>query len=199
MARSAKPKETEVVVEETQEPEVVIEAAEAIEDGALAEVEAAPKLPEPVYKLTIVDSVVEKIAARAVARIDGIVAMKGNLFSTIQEGLGGSVHTKGVTADLLDDSTAHIELDVILEYGKSAVEIFSQVRDMVVGDLQTMTGLTVTELDVNVVDVMTYEEYNARKKGDDKKSKDGNRANSANDDDLFPEERGRVTVVNTRD
>lgn len=195
MVRTAKPKETEVEVEEIIEPET---ALETVEEAPLAETETAPSAPEPVYKLTIVDSVVEKIAARAVARIDGIVAMKGNLFSTIQEGLGGSVHTKGVTADLLDDSTAHIELDVILEYGKSAVEIFSQVRDMVVGDLQTMTGLTVTELDVNVVDVMTYDEYNARKKGEDKKAKDGGRAQGS-DDDLFPEERGRVTVVNTRD
>lgn len=195
MARTAKPAETEVEIEEIPEPEVVIEA---VGENTLAEADATPPLPEPVYKLTIVDSVVEKIAARAVARIDGIVAMKGNLFSTIQEGLGGSVHTKGVTADLLDDSSAHIELDVILEYGKSAVEIFSQVRDIVVGDLQTMTGLTVTELDVNVVDVMTKEEYNARKKGDDKKAKDGNHTGQV-DDDLFPEEKGRVTVVKTKD
>lgn len=195
MVRASKTTETEAEIEEVQEPEVVIETTT---EGPLAEVETKPTLPEPVYKLTIVDSVVEKIAARAVARIDGIVAMKGNLFSTIQEGLGGSVHTKGVTADLLDDSSAHIELDVILEYGKSAVEIFSQVRDIVVGDLQTMTGLTVTELDVNVVDVMTKEEYNARKKGDDKKGKDGSRAGQT-DDDLFPEERGRVTVVNMKD
>ncbi|NGM18219.1 Asp23/Gls24 family envelope stress response protein [Eggerthellaceae bacterium zg-893] len=150
----------------TTEPDVT-----AIEPANVDAEVNAPEPLTPVYKLTIADNVVEKIAARAAARIDGIVAMKGNLFSTIQEGFGANTLTKGVSADLLDDNTARVELDVILEYGKSAVDVFDQVKDVVVGDLQSMTGLLVSELDVNVVDVMSREEY-GHKKGEDKKAKD---------------------------
>lgn len=119
---------------------------------------------EPIYKLTITENVVEKISAKVVQKVDGIVAMKGGLFSTIQEGLGGSSETKGVSADLLDEGNVSVDLDVILEYGKSAVEIFENIKGIVVEDVESMTGLHVSELVVNVVDVMSQEEYNKKRK-----------------------------------
>lgn len=117
---------------------------------------------QPVFKLTIAENVVEKISAKAVQQIDGIVAMKGGFLTTIQEGLGGNVATKGVSADLLSDNTVSVDLDIILEYGKSAVAVFDKVKGVVVKDLEDMTGLKVSELTVNVVDVMSQEEYDKK-------------------------------------
>lgn len=117
---------------------------------------------EPVYKLVIDENVVEKITSKAAQKIDGIIDMKGNLLSTIQEGLGGNDKTKGVDADVVDDHNAKVDLNVILEYGKSATDVFDQIKDVVGGDLKGMTGLTLVEMTVNVVDVMTPEEFNQK-------------------------------------
>ena len=122
------------------------------------------------YKLVIDENVVEKISSMAAQKIDGIIDMKGNVLSRIQEGLGGADKTKGVDADIVDDTNAKINLDVIMEYGKSAPEIFDDIKKVVGGDLKDMTGL-------NVVDVMTPEEY-AQKNGSN--SDDGQQDDSAN-------------------
>lgn len=128
---------------------------------------------EPVYKLNIDENVVEKISSLAAQKIDGIIDMKGNVLSRIQEGLGGADKTKGVDADIVDDSNAKVDLDVILEYGKSAPDVFEDIKKVVGGDLKDMTGLNVVEMTVNVVDVMTPEEY---------ASKNGNNNDGGQDD-----------------
>ena len=114
---------------------------------------------EPIYKLVIDENVVEKISSLAAQKIDGIIDMKGNVLSRIQEGLGGDDKTKGVSADIVDDAGAKLDLDVILEYGKSAPQVFDEIKKVVGGDLKDMTGLSVVEMTVNVVDGMTPEEY----------------------------------------
>lgn len=128
----------------------------------LSELDDTPA--EPVYKLVINENVVEKISSLAAQKIDGIIDMKGNVLSRIQEGLGGADKTKGVDADIVDDSNAKIDLDVIVEYGKSAPDVFDEIKKVVGEDLKNMTGLNVVEMTVNVVDVMTPEEY-AQKNG----------------------------------
>jgi uncharacterized alkaline shock family protein YloU len=131
---------------------------------------------EPVYKLVINENVVEKISSLAAQKIDGIIDMKGNVLSRIQEGLGNADKTKGVDADIVDDSNAKIDLDVILEYGKSAPDVFDEIKKVVGEDLKDMTGLNVVEMTVNVVDVMTPEEY-AQKNGNNN-SDDGQNGGS---------------------
>ena len=124
-----------------------------------------------VAQLVIDENVVEKISSMAAQKIDGIIDMKGNVLSRIQEGLGGADKTKGVDADIVDDTNAKINLDVIMEYGKSAPEIFDDIKKVVGGDLKDMTGLNVVEMTV------TPEEY-AQKNGSN--SDDGQQDDSAN-------------------
>lgn len=118
---------------------------------------------QPVYKLIIDDNVVEKISSLSVQKVDGIIDMKGSLLSSIQEGLGSSSRTKGVTADVLDEESTRIEFNVILEYGKSAPQAFEQIKSIIAKDLKDMTGLGIVEMTVNVVDVMTKEEYDQKR------------------------------------
>ena len=117
---------------------------------------------EPQYKLVIDEAVVEKVSSKAAQKIDGIIDMRGNVLSRIQEGLGGSDKTKGVDADVVDDQNAKVDLDIILEYGKSASDVFDQIKDVVSKDIKDMTGLNVVEMTVNVVDVMTQDEYDQK-------------------------------------
>lgn len=120
------------------------------------------KRDNPNYKLIIDDLVVEKIAAYAAQRIDGIIEMKGNLLSTVQETFGGQDRTKGVSADVHDDKKASIELSIILEYGKSATDVFNNIKRVINKAVKDMTGLDIDEMTVHVVDVITTEEYKAK-------------------------------------
>ena len=147
------------------------------QDASASSYQADSVPAEPQYKLVIDENVVEKISSMAAQKIDGIIDMKGKVLSRIQEGLGGADKTKGVDADIVDDTNAKINLDVIMEYGKSAPEIFDDIKKVVGGDLKDMTGLNVVEMTVNVVDVMTPEEY-AQKNGSN--SDDGQQDDSAN-------------------
>ncbi len=132
-------------------------------DNKTTDYSSADTVPaEPVYKLNINESVIEKISSKAAQKIDGIIDMRGNLLSRVQEGLGGSDKTKGVDADVVDDKNAKVELDIILEYGKSASDVFDQIKEVVGKDLKDMTGLNVVEMTVNVVDVMTQDEYDSK-------------------------------------
>lgn len=89
--------------------------------------------------------------------------MKGNLLTTIQEGLGGSNNTKGISADVVDEHSARIDLSIIMEYGKSATDVFEQFKEVIGKDLDDMTSLHITEMTVRVVDVMTQEEFDQRR------------------------------------
>lgn len=140
---------------ETIEPIEPIETPETIPAaGMAAEKTAASELSEPRYILSISENVVEKIASLAARKVDGIVDMKGNVFSLIQETFGANVKSKGVNANVSDNGEAHVELSIITEYGKSAVEIFEGLKEIINEDVAHMTGLRITRLVVNVVDVM---------------------------------------------
>ena len=110
---------TKPATSSTYNPYSDMDADKKKSDAATADSVSA----EPVYKLVIDENVVEKISSMAAQKIDGIIDMKGNVLSRIQEGLGGADKTKGVDADIVDDTNAKINLDVIMEYGKSAPEI----------------------------------------------------------------------------
>ncbi|WP_165062149.1 MULTISPECIES: Asp23/Gls24 family envelope stress response protein [unclassified Adlercreutzia] len=113
---------------------------------------------KPKYTLTIDEGVVEKISSLAAQNVDGIVDMKGSVFSMIQEGLGGNDDKKGADADISDGAVT-VELSIILEYGKSALEVFDNIKETVTDQVKEMTGLEVAELTVNVVDVVDKAEY----------------------------------------
>ena len=136
--------------------------------------DASSKSSEPQYKLTIDENVVEKISSLAAQKVDGIIDMKGNVLSRIQEGLGGNDRKKGVDADVVDENNAKVDLSIILEYGKSATDVFDQLKDVIAKDIKDMTGLNVIEMTVNVVDVMDQEEFNQKRgNNDDDNAQDG--------------------------
>ena len=75
---------TKPATSSTYNPYSDMDADKKKSDAATADSVSA----EPVYKLVIDENVVEKISSMAAQKIDGIIDMKGNVLSRIQEGLG---------------------------------------------------------------------------------------------------------------
>jgi uncharacterized alkaline shock family protein YloU len=110
-------------------------------------------------KTAIADSVVAKIAGLACREIDGVHEMGAGLSRTLgvlkdKLPVGGSQPSaaRGVHVEV-GERQAAIDLDVVVVYGASIVDVANAVRENVIGRVEAMTGLEVTEVNVTVDDV----------------------------------------------
>jgi len=109
-------------------------------------------------RTSISDSVVEKIAGIAAREVAGVHemgtgaarafgAIKGKLPTT-----GASSPAQGVKVEVGEEQAA-VDLDVVVEYGVSIPDLAGAVRNNVIQRVERMTGLEVTEVNINVGDV----------------------------------------------
>lgn len=102
----------------------------------------------------ISDEVVGVIAGLAAAEIKGIVGMSANLVGGITQILTGKKNlSKGVKVNV-GESSAEIDLYVVVEYGVKIPEVCSQVQENVKKTVETMTGLVVSGVNVHVQNVV---------------------------------------------
>lgn len=141
---------------------------EEINDGRELEYEES--------KLIIEDKVVAKIARIAINGVDGILEMKGNIADSIGSFFSGREEqsTAGVSVEV-GEKEAKINLDVIIEYGKNATRIFNDIKKAVTNNVKEMTGLDVVTINVDVVDVMTKQEYEKKNRESNKEREEQNR------------------------
>lgn len=133
-------------------------------------IEKDEEIEQEVSKLTFADKVVAKISKIAVNRIDGILDMKGNFFDSVSSVFQSSNEQDTIGVDVeVGQKEAKVNMQIILEYGKSAPKIFEQIKRVVRDNMKEMTGLDVVTVNVDVVDVMTREEYREKNSDDDEK------------------------------
>ena len=116
-------------------------------------------------KLSFEDEVIKKIAGIAVDEIEGILSMSGGFIDGVSERLGRSNVTKGITAEVGEKQVA-LNLNVILEYGRSAPGVFADTVKKIQSVMKEMTGLDVIEINMHVQDVMTLTEFTNPKNED---------------------------------
>jgi uncharacterized alkaline shock family protein YloU len=115
-------------------------------------------------RTAIADSVVAKVAGIAARDISGVHAMGTGgtrAVGAIRERLPGTGSTpaaaQGVSVEV-GERQAAIDLDIVAEYGVPIVDVAEAVRQNVIRNVETMTGLQVTEVNVSVDDIWLGEE-----------------------------------------
>ncbi len=115
-------------------------------------------------KTSIADAVVAKIAGIAAQEISGVHNMGagaaralGALKEKLPMGSSGPSASQGVSVEV-GERQAAIDVDLVAEYGVSIPDLAQAVRDNVSQSVERMTGLEVTEVNVNVDDVWLGEE-----------------------------------------
>ena len=107
-------------------------------------------------------TVVQKIAGLAAQEVDG-VHMGGGASRTAAELLGGSGssqdRTRGVSVEV-GRYEAAIDLTMAVDYGRDILQTVGRVRDRITARVEPLTGLTITELNVTVSDVIFSEDGN---------------------------------------
>ncbi|GAA4037167.1 Asp23/Gls24 family envelope stress response protein [Allokutzneria multivorans] len=108
-------------------------------------------------KTSIASSVVQKIAGIAAREISGVHAMGGGVsraFGALRERIpgGGTSVSTGVAVEV-GEKQAAIDLDIVVEYGASIVDLARAVRRNVITAVERMTGLEVIEVNISVNDI----------------------------------------------
>lgn len=110
-------------------------------------------------RTSIADSVVRKIAAIAAREVSGVHDLGtggARAMGSIRERLPGGTPSGGVTQGVaveVGERQAAVDLDVVVEYGVSIVDLSQAIRRNVVAALERMTGLQVTEVNILVDDI----------------------------------------------
>lgn len=97
----------------------------------------------------IADEVVSIIAGIAATDIQGVAGMSGGIAGGIVEMLGKKNLSKGVKVNV-GETEATIDLYIIVDYGVKIPEVTASIQESVKQNVETMTGLTVLEVNVYV-------------------------------------------------
>ncbi|WP_330176603.1 Asp23/Gls24 family envelope stress response protein [Streptomyces sp. NBC_01498] len=107
-------------------------------------------------KTMIADSVVASIAGIATREASGVYAMGGGISRTLgaaRNKMSGSDDvTRGVRVEV-GEKQAAVDLDVVVEYGYPITRTTDDIRSGVADAVETMTGLEVAEVNIDVLDV----------------------------------------------
>ncbi|EJP6473402.1 Asp23/Gls24 family envelope stress response protein [Clostridium sp. FAM 1755] len=102
----------------------------------------------------ISDEVVGVIAGLAATEVKGIVGMSSGVVGGITQILKGKKNiSKGVKVNVGEES-ASIDLYVVVEYGVKIPEVAQKVQEDVKRSVETMTGLTVSSVNIHVQNVL---------------------------------------------
>lgn len=117
---------------------------------------------DPQGRTIIADAVVAKIAGLATREISGVIdvgAGTTRVVGVLRDRIPGARinHGQGVAVEV-GEKQAAIDIGIVAEYGVALHELAVAIRHNVIGAVERMTGLEVTEVNVTVFDVMLHDE-----------------------------------------
>lgn len=144
-------------IKKSTDAEVVLEEEIHIENEGM-NVEIA-------NNLIISEDVIGIIAGIATAEVEGVSGMTLGLVDGINQILGSNKkYSKGVKIEL-DGNNVVIDLYVIVKYGVRIPDVAFSIQNAVKSEVETMTGLNVQSVNINVQGV-TFDKVEKNKKDD---------------------------------
>jgi len=126
-------------------------------------------------KTTIADTVVSKIAGIATRDVSGVHALGGGAsraVGALRERIPGgrTNHSQGVSVEV-GERQAAIDIQLVAEYGVSLTDLSAGIRRNVISAVERMTGLDVTEVNIEVQDVYLPSDDESDEQDEDKASR----------------------------
>lgn len=112
---------------------------------------------EEVGQVQVADEVVAVIAGLAALEVEGVAKMSGNITNEIVSKLGMKKLSKGVKLTISGEEV-EVTLNLVLNYGVSIPKTSEEVQDKVKNAIETMTGLTVSEVNIRIAGIQTDSE-----------------------------------------
>lgn len=108
-------------------------------------------------EVQIADEVVAIIAGLAATEVKGVASMYGNITNELVAKLGMKNLSKGVKIEVSDGKVS-VDLAINMEYGYNIPEVTGAVQDRVKNAIETMTGLSVEDVNIRVAGVNLEDE-----------------------------------------
>lgn len=107
----------------------------------------------------VYESVISSIVRKTVLAMDGVVRFAGNsLVDNIAEFVGSKTMQDRAISVAMGEQSVSVAIQLILEYGVYIPEVASKVQDAVKEQIQELTGMTVENVDVIVMDIEQVED-----------------------------------------
>lgn len=104
---------------------------------------------ETVNNIKIANDAVAMYVGIAISEIPGVYGMSGTLAGITEAISGRKNYTKGVKVDI-NEKSVKIDVNIIVEYGARIPDVAFEIQTKVKKSVETMTGLKVSEVNVNV-------------------------------------------------
>ncbi len=114
-------------------------------------------------RMKIADEVIATIAGIATSEVENVTSMSGGIVNGIASMLGRKNLASGVKVEV-GEKEATIEVSLIVEYGCKIHEVAKNIQNKVREAVESMTGLQVAEVGVNVLGVNVERESRGLKK-----------------------------------
>ncbi len=105
-----------------------------------------------VGEVQIANEVVSGIAGISASEVEGVDSMAGGFAGELAGKFGARNLSKGVRVEVQDDS-AIVELAINMKYGYNIPDTCKQVQEKVIQAINSMTGLTVKQVNVRIAGV----------------------------------------------
>ena len=102
----------------------------------------------------ISENVIATIVAHALAEVDGIGSMGSKPGIVIADFAAKKNWSKSLKILIAEDNTVSIDCSIMIAYGHSGVDVASAVQQTVTANVESMTGVKVDVVNVNICGVV---------------------------------------------
>ena len=146
-----------------------------VENGEVVELDEEIKTENEGIQIS--NDVVAVIAGVAVSEVQGVSGMSGGFAGGNTEVLSGKINlAKGIKVEI-NEETAKIDVNIIVEYGSRIPDVAFEIQNRVKKSVENMTGLKVEEVNVHVQGVNTDTVMN-EKENEEEESVENNNENN---------------------
>ena len=102
----------------------------------------------------ISEDVVAKIVAHAMAEVEGIGSLGTKPGITVSDFATKLTWSKGLKVMIGEDNNVAIDCTLMVKFGYSVVDVAAAVQQSVISNVESMAGVKVTDINVNVCGII---------------------------------------------
>jgi uncharacterized alkaline shock family protein YloU len=102
----------------------------------------------------ISEDVIATIVCNAVSEVEGIVGLSAKPGADIADMIGKKNWGKGIKIQIAENDALSIVCNITVRYGESVVSVAKAVQESVTNALESMAGVVVSDVDVNVCGII---------------------------------------------
>ena len=106
--------------------------------------------PQEHGNVLISEDVIATIADHAIQEVEGFVSLSSKPGADIADLIGKKNWGKGMKITIGEDGNLTVDCNVIIAYGQSVVTVASAIQEALTAALESMTGVKVASVNVNV-------------------------------------------------